>query len=398
MPNSEKVSQGGPANFARLFYNFVSSDAEHQWIGVMFKNGTGRATQLKKKFTFMRREYHCLYLPKGQLKQITKARSRKNPEEVFERSIDRLVVFIKEKNPDVVFLNGFGVFNWILLIAAQRAGIPSVIQHAGILTKELRVHRDLYTKAGLKMMEEMERDSSRLTAVEIFLNNWSRGYYQEQVFRRKDPKSLIIPLPFNFSAFKETGVAQSVKSSSLKAKLNPKKLHIGVIARWDEIKNHAAVLALAKEIKKQGLPWEIHSVTEIPDNPKYRPQKEEYEKYVSVVAPLDRSGIADFCRSMDLMVQPSLFDVSPTVVLESMALNTPIIISPTVGYVDDFMTHGAQEWIIAWDDMASVIKRIKKLKSKPMPPALRSHLLNAHDQKRVFSSYLRVFSELQRSS
>ncbi len=394
MPNSEKFSHGGPANFARLFYNFIFPNPEHQWIGLMFKWGKSRSIRLRSRFFFLRREYHCLYVPQDLIKQITRATCYKDPRKILYEPLERLTAFIKEKKPDIVFLNGFGVFNWMLLVAANRAGVPSVIQHAGILTKELHVHHYLYTSAGHKIMSEMEKDSSLLTSAEVFLNSWSRDYYQKNVFRRNDEKAVIIPLPFNFGKFKDS--VQNKKPSDSRFILDPKKFHIGVIARWDEIKNHSAVLSLAKEAKKRGLNWQIHSVTEIPDCPKYRLQKREYQNYVSIIPLLDRDGIADFCHSMDLLIQPSLFDVSPTVVLEAMALDTPIIISPNIGYVNNFIEHGAKDWIIDWTTGAKkVVDRILRLRNRQIPVSLKKYLIKAHDQEKVFSSYLKLFSQVK---
>lgn len=396
MPDSEKVSQGGPANFARLFYNYIAPNSEHQWIGIMFKNSNSKKISIKKRFIFLRREFHCLNLPSDHFGQITNAKSKIYPEKVLGKSIDRLTAFIKEKKVDIVFLNGFGVFNWMLLIAAKRAGVPTVIQHAGILTKELYIHRNSYSFFGIKIMVEMEKDSSRLASAEIFLNSWSMKYYNDNIHKNNKGKSLVIPLPFNFSTFKEYTDNESVHK--FRSSVDKNKFNIGIIARWDDIKNHAAVLSLAREIRKQGLNWQIYSVVDIPDNPKYRSQKEEYQEYITIVPPLDRAGISDFCRSMNMMIQPSIFDVSPTVVLESMSLNTPIMISPNIGYVNNFMKYGAKDWVIDWENIPKVVERIKKLKNKSIPKALRNHLIKAHDQAKVFSAYLKVFSTLSAKS
>lgn len=391
MPDSENVSQGGPANFARLFSAYIKKNTKDRWIGIMFQTTNLKTTELEKVFTFPRINYYKLYFPGQQLQDITQAETKIDPALILKKSIEVLADLIRQKKPDVVFLNGFGLFNWMLLKAAQQTGVPVVIQHAGIWTKELWIHKALYSVAGRKIMEKMERDSSELTAAEIFLNEWSRDYYHKNVAKRLDKQNYIIPLPFNFSVFKKL----STNKIDSQFFFDEQKLHIGVIARWDEIKNHKLIFSLAKEAKKLQLPWQIHTITNIPDQLKSQNIKKQYEKIIDVIAPLDRAGISDFCNSVDLLLQPSLFDVSPTVVLEAIASNTPIAISQNVGYVHDFKTYQAKDWILS-NDTSSVIKQIKKIANKPMPATLKKRLRTAHDNERVFASYLNLFTKVKK--
>lgn len=392
MPDSENVSQGGPANFAKLFSSYL---AEHQtkeknsWIGLMFQITGSNKPELETTYKFTGRSYYKLYFPKNQLKKVTKAAQPVDPLKILNSSIRLLVELMREKKPDLVFLNGFGVFNWMLLKAAEEAGIPAVIQHAGIWTKELNIHKSTYSAAGLTIMKKMEKDSSRLTAAEIFLNTWSRDYYHRQVAKRKDNHNYIIPLPFNFSNFKKLSTANNESQFYF----DQKKLQIGVIARWDDIKNHKLILSLAKTINRKKLPWQIHTITNIPDLPRYQKIKDEYEKYIDVIAPTDRSGISDFCHSVDLIIQPSIFDVSPTVVLEAIALDTPIAISQHVGYVADFRKYGASKWVLD-NAAASIIEQIKKIARKEMPANLKKYLKDAHRHKKVFAAYLKLFKKI----
>jgi glycosyltransferase involved in cell wall biosynthesis len=391
MPDSENVSQGGPANFAKLFCSYIEKRSKDRWIGVMFQATHLKEPALEKIFKFIRRDYYKLYLPKRQLTRITQASTMQDPAKILKKSIELLTNLIRQKKPDVIFLNGFGIFNWALLKAAEKTKVPVVIQHAGIWTKELDIHKSTYTKFGRKIMEEMEQDSSRLTDAEVFLNKWSKDYYRKNIAKRSNKNTYIIPLPFNFSVFKNL----SVNENDSQFYFDVNKFHIGVIARWDEIKNHKLILSLAKEIKKLKLPWQVHVITSIPDLSKYQKMQNEYEKYIDVIMPTNRSGISDFCSSVDLLIQPSLFDVSPTVVLEATASNTPIAISRNVGYAGDFKKYQAKDWI--FDDKASkMVGQIKKILRKPMPAAIKKHLRYAHDHERIFAYYLKLFSEMSR--
>lgn len=390
LPDSENVSQGGPANFARLFVNYIAESKQaHEWIGVMMEGVESDKVSIKQVFSSPQRSYYRLYTPRSLLRAITRARSKNTKAElILKRPIDRVVRLLREQKPDVVFLNGFGLLNWILLKAAAKEGIPSVIQHAGIWTKELNIHKDLYTVCGRELMEQMEQDSTKLVAAEIFLNKWSMDYYRQNVVPGFEEKGVIVPLPFDFGSFKllrGSGQADSFN-------LNKGELNIGVIARWDHIKNHAFVLAMAKKALKSKLPWKFNTIVEIPK--KYKKEKEEYQKYVNVIAPVDRVGISNFCHSMDMLFLPSLFDVSPTVVLEAIASDTPILISSTIGYYHDFLDNNSSDWVMDTKDTKHTLDKILKLVGKKMPDALKKEIISKHDYRKVFSAYLEIFEKV----
>jgi glycosyltransferase involved in cell wall biosynthesis len=392
MPDSEKVSQGGPANFARLFVHYLfSTEPHHEWVGVMLESVSEEQVSMRKVFSSGKNRYHQICVPREQLKNVVRAKKASDTAEaILKQPISRLVAFMKKQRPDVVFLNGFGLLNWMLLKAAEELHIPVVVQHAGIWTKELDIHKKLYTVHGLRLMKNMELDSTRLTAMEVFLNTWSREYYQKNIAKGAGRKNTIIPLPFDFSSFNQLGVAAETNAFAF----DPAYRHVGVIARWDEIKNHPAVLALAKKAKKKRLPVQFHAVVDIPDIKKYRSETAEYGKYVHVIPPLDRPGIAAFCRSVDLLLLPSLFDVSPTVVLEAVASDVPIVISTNIGYVHDFSSCGAKSWIVRPEKTEETLETLLKLSKRKMPVTLGQLLQKKHDHRKVFSAYLRVFEKV----
>ncbi len=388
LPDSETISQGGPANFARLFLNhIIASHLDHQWAGVVMERNP-HVCDIKRIFTSNYRRYFRLDVTAQSLRDITKAARASDPEHILAKPINLLVKLMQEEKPDVVFLNGFGVLNWMLLKAAEKTGIPVVIQHAGIWTKELAVHEDLYSAHGRAMMEQMEKDSTRIAAVEIFLNRWSRDYYRLHVAAGDLRKTEVVPLPFDFSMFRALSAQKD--TSLFRFKKNEK--HIGIIARWDDIKNHDAIVAIAQEARKRNLPWRFHAVVEIPEKLQSSKKAREYKEYVTVVDPLNRTGVSDFCRSVDMLFLPSLFDVSPTVVLEAIALDTPIAISPNVGYVQDFLETGAEEWVIDVSDIEQATNALSCIMGREMPDALKKRLFEIHDHRKVFARYLELFA------
>lgn len=396
LPNSETVSQGGPANFARLFLDYIlNTSGNHEIMSVMLEAREKSHVVVHKLFELPQHSYYRLRMPKSHLRAITHARSKRiRPHKVLEKEIARLTSVVRGSRCDVVFLNGFGILNWMLMKAAQNAGVPSVIQHAGIWTKELSVHKEMHTAAGRHVMECMEKESSTSVAIEIFLNEWSRNYYRRHVAKAPVSKTCIIPLPFDFASF----MRLTHRSSPHAFPFSRNEYHIGVIARWDCIKNHKAVLAMARTASKKGLRLRFHSIVNIPENPKYAKSRSEYRKYVDVIPPVNRSGIAAFCRSVDMLMLPSRFDVSPTVVLEAIAAGTPIAISPTIGYVHAFMNHGGRRWIMNPANTGECLSMIQNLKNKSMPRGLTRYLRTSHDHKKVFDTYISVFERAMDTS
>ncbi len=388
MPDSEKVSQGGPANFAWLFKNYIVSNTKHSWVGLLFENVKTGPKNCKKAYSFKQCDFYRLRIERALLKTIVSTKKKIDPEVVLKKPIRQIIKLIKAQKPDVIFLNGFGIYPWILLKAAELSGVPVVIQHAGIWTKELNVHKKLYSTEGRKVMERMEKDATKIASHEVFLNEWSKRYYNENISKLDNKKTSIIPLPFDFVSFKKLNSCNEAPLFNF----SKKKIHIGLIARWDEIKNHKAVLAMAKEAKKQNLPWVFHSVVDIPDTANYRKEKNEYAKYIDIIPSLHRLGISQFCNAVDMLILPSIFDVSPTVVLEAIASNTPVVISPNIGFAHEFKIYGGEKWVVDFNNTALALKHIKKLFGKEMPKLLKKRIKKNHKFDNVFDNYLRVFS------
>ena len=135
-----------------------------------------------------------------------------------------------------------------MLEAAAREGLPIVIQHAGIACIEYKIYQHLYTDAAREILLEMERDIVRQASKQIFLNEYSRQVFSKQVSRLRKHQSIVIPLPYEIKEWEQAARKKP-------RRIEKREVVIGCVARWDLIKNHAAVLDLARAAHKQGLPW-----------------------------------------------------------------------------------------------------------------------------------------------
>jgi glycosyltransferase involved in cell wall biosynthesis len=386
VPGSDRVAHGGPANFARNFSAYAI-EGGHEWIGLILRTTKGKAMRIQTMVTTPRSRYIGYFLPEAPLERLFKIKKKVDPRIYFATEVARLRRFMQETEPDLLFLNGYSVYSWLLLEAAAREGLPIVIQHAGIACIEYEIYKHLYTDAAREVFLEMERDIVRQVSKQVFLNEYSRQVFSKHVLRVPKDQSIIIPLPYEI---KEWDQAARKKPR----RIEKREVVIGCVARWDRIKNHAAVLDLARLAHEQGLPWRFESVTTVPQTKLFRQFKDEYQKHITVCAPMDRRALANFYRRMDVLILPSHFDVSPTVVMEAAGAGKPTLISPTVGWVTEYNACKLQKWVVDFMKPDQVIKRLHQLLGQPFPKTFQTFLRRYHAPEKVFQAYLQLFTDV----
>src|SRR5512133_496534 len=249
LPKSKHIAHGGPANFARPFSSYVVNQG-HEWIGIIYKSNDSQTTSIKKCSSQKGKNYYYFSTLESCVSSFMHLRRLCEPREYFESQILILRKFIRRTKPDILFLNGYSVFAWLLLESAKQEQIPVVIQHAGIAQIEFKLYAHLYSTAARLMVLDMERDIVQTATKQIFLNNYSFQYFCKNVAHVPKKQAVIIPLPYN-QAFAEAAI-HTQRTHNARENTN---ITIGCVARWDRIKNHKAILKLAQEAIKQKLPW-----------------------------------------------------------------------------------------------------------------------------------------------
>lgn len=383
LPESLKKAQGGPARFASNLSQFISKN-KHEWIGVL--GSTINIPEGYKEIkTSLDGRYFELHVPKINFENIREISETVVLDSNFKEEIKLTSNLLQKIKPDILFLNGFSTFCWLLYAAAKKCGIPVIIQHAGIMKIEVEQYKDLYSEAGAKLCFEMERDVTVGASVNIVLNTYSENVLAKTHDLVSIPNSVVIPLPHPEWVFK----------TNIKAR-TPSNLTLGVVARWDRIKNHEALLALAEEISTQSLPWKIRVVTTIPETEKYKEMKARYRELIEVVPPMNQEELREFYSKLDIALLPSHFDVSPNVVMEALTTNTPTLISPTVGWVSEYNENGMQQWVISFSDPKKVIERIHELLNKndwSEVEKLAKFIKVCHNPETIYKKYLDLFEE-----
>ncbi|HPF95474.1 MAG: glycosyltransferase family 4 protein [Candidatus Magasanikbacteria bacterium] len=382
VPNAPYPAQGGPARFSSRLVKALLA-GKHSYTGVVTVNTEDKAPTMEPIGTKGASNYYRLHFPKTLYNAVAKSKTVKKPEITLAPIVECFQEIIKKENIDLVFINGFGLRVWPLLIAAHRENIPVVQKHAGIWHKELDIYEDFYTKNGIKIMKGMERDITKYASKQVFLNTYSENVFQKEISKSPKSKRMIIPLPTPFRAIKKRT-----------KKKKDTQINIGVVARWDRIKNHQAILAVAEELYKQKVPAKIHVITRVPNTPKDAHMKKRYHDLIEIHPTTDAKGILAFYRGMDIAILPSHFDVSPTVVLEAASQGTGTIISPNVGWVNHYRQTGNTQWIGDFTKPKSIVKKIQKLADHSLSNELLKKFKLEHESKNVFPKYIRLFKSL----
>lgn len=392
--NKEKIiPTGGPSRFAQLFESEGGGKTIYNNItSILFSHDDTAKTPYIRTTKKEAHQYFEIVYDVQQLRQsYVRNYSKKEYIDFLKPWIDQVMIIFKTAQPDVLFLNGFSLSNWIIMEAAYRIGIPVCIQHAGIWKKEIIVSQKTFSPSIRRIFASLEKEIIKKTAGQIFLNEFSRKIFLEihniPVTKSILKKMIIIPLP----------VAEYDTIPFKKILENP--INIGMVARWDGIKNHSAFIRLAKYSHRKNAPMTLFCVTQ-------EPKKgmsvffQKYSELVSIVPPMLANELKSFYRTCDILLVPSRFDVSPTVVIEALSQGLPVIISENTGWVDVFKEFGLSLMIIS--PRASgmhIFEKIQELqinykKYRPLYIQLRNHLLKEHKPRRVFASYSKLFKSV----
>ena len=289
------------------------------------------------------------------------------------RKVTRILATLK---PDQVVLNGFSLSNWYLAQAATNLRIPFHFSHHGCWFAEIPT---TLPKAAQTRMLSMERWATEHADTNIYLNPWSQSQVRKAYPGARRTNDLIIPLPFNPLFLK--------RAPRLPIQKNKRPV-VGFVGRWDPIKRVDFVRKLAERMPH--IQFICH--THVGGRKSLMDEENRFSKAVHVLKPVSQTLLPAFYRACDLLILPSRFDVSPTVVMEAALQGRGTLISPEVGWTDAYAKNDMDTWIVRKTDLATWQHAIEQhLKKKP-GPAFRTHLLKAHHPKTVFDAWASLIS------
>lgn len=385
MPGTSSVYSGGPKGFLTS----LSAHFKHSgdtWVSLADKYVPSGKPSAQHVQRISRHSKWLVHVPVTYMqKRILKTQTNQPAPHAARELIATIRSILHTEQPDLVFINGLSVFAWALLQAAHAEHIPVVVQHAGIWTIELDNYAHLFSSRGLQLMKGMERDFAKQPVRNIFLNEFSRRTFERIVAPVRSSARSVIPLPC------------LITKPARASRQRPGAVSLGIVARWDRIKNHAAVLALAQEAQRRNLAWKFFAVTRIPNTAVQKEFKRDYRAHITVVPPMKPAQLKKFYARMDMLLLPSHFDVSPFVVLEALAAGTPTVISPQVGHASVFRAHGAGQFVVDFASAPRACATISTLLGSRYPQSLVAALTKLHDPAAVFKQYEILFRQAAQS-
>ncbi len=369
---------GGPRLFTMQLIKHLQSH-KHSFVGLVVDSRKNMNDRVRITHHPVRRGNWIEVTMRLNLNLILNSHSLKI-DQYTKVAIEKLAAIMAEEQPDVVLLNGFSLVNWYLLQAAHTAGIPVVTSHHGLWFKEATEIMGRQASHTLKLVKQMEADTRKLTAHQIFLNDYSKKVFEQQYGKTLTHRTSIIPIPYN-PLFLNRGRI-------------PKKQHttkrIGFVGRWDAIKNPQIIYELAQEIKRQGKNWEVFAVLRINEAKILKYLRRPFAQMVTVIPPMLPRLLKKFYHDMDLLVLPSRFDVSPTVVIEAALQNRGTIISPEVGLADDYKMFGMPDWIHDFRNPKNTVEYIDRMMNRKLPPKFTTFMARYHQPDKILSQYLKI--------
>jgi len=386
---SSRHPQGGVTRFAQIFNAYFGNQEDITLIPFLFSPyNDDRDPVVRHKITsndqYAEVSYDRSIIRALHYEELTKNQFIKRLAPIF----DRIQLFMSEIKPDVIFLNGFAISNWMLMYVGHKLSIPVVIQHAGIWKVEIMSTLKSFPFKIKRNFYSLERDTVKYCSHHIFLTESSRQQFQklyvsEKTVQKFKDHSSVIPLPVD------------VKNTAKRKKLSKDGVvEIGMVARWDAIKNHTAVLKLANA-KNKPLGWHIQTVSKIPNK-----EFDFINRYVSkidIVTPMSPEKIVSFYKKMDITILPSHFETFGGVVVESLLAGTPVVISDKVGVVGLYDKFGLQDHIIktniSGNKLVEVIKNIifNQDNNEVKYERLRKYIIDNFNSESVLSKYLKLF-------
>ncbi len=287
-----------------------------------------------------------------------------------EAAAGRVLEILASEAPDALVLNGFSLANGYLAHAAERLGIPFFFSHHGFWFAEIPATLPFEAQARLRAMES---GAIRAARANVYLNAWSRARVEGAYPGACREDDAVIPLPYNPVFLNEVAPAIAPDDHST----------IGFVARWDPIKNIGIVRAFAQAAQD----LRVIAPMSVGGRDSLLNEEKAFRAAVGVVDPLPQEALPGFYRSCDLMILPSRFDVSPTVVMEAALQGRGTVISDQVGWVDAYVRLGMEDWIVPDPTPERLEDAVRRCLGKPVPKTFSDEIIERHHPDLVFDAW-----------
>jgi glycosyltransferase involved in cell wall biosynthesis len=178
----------------------------------------------------------------------------------------------------------------------------------------------------------------------------------------------------------------------------PSQFLIGMVARWDPLKDHANLFAALQPLMRthEQVRCVLVGPGMVADNPALRDSLERWALGSKIVLAGPRADIAAVMNALDLHVLSSRSEGFPNVVAEAMACGTPCVVTD-VGEAAEIV--GDQGWCVPPGDPAALCGAMRAAmltfgsgEGESLRAACRRRILETFNQDRMVTAYQDAWS------
>lgn len=299
-------------------------------------------------------------------KVIGRCRTVEDIKRAYEPIIRAYRQIIAAEQPDLILINGTYLLPWCLLWAAQAAGLPIVLHYHGVLTKET----DHYRAPAARLFRAMERQFNRPGVHCLFPSQLAKDTVEREVFKSRIKNYTILPNPIPEYFFTAPPAARSGQ-----------KIKVGIVTRWTKIKNPEFIAKLARyNARVKG----NLALTVVTDAPRQSPLCAKLRCLVSFRRPVDNKKLADFYKTMDIVICPSHFETYGNVAQEALASGTPALVGKRMGVAETLAKLKLNHLITSFRSAPAVYNKICALAKTSINPQIRSRLQAEYTPKKIY--------------
>lgn len=270
----------------------------------------------------------------------------------YDPIISAYVRHIEQEQPTIVLINGTHHLAWCLLQAACTTNIPAAIHYHGVLTKEI----EDWSPQLQRIFRSMERAFSYPDVHYIFPSVLSKQTVEQEIFGHQITNFTILPNSVPLIFFQANLARHNTN-------------HLGIVGRWEQIKNIAFTEKFALYNRDMGKQFVINAVTDLDAE---HDTRKRLSHDINFHMPMDRDHLAKFYTRMGVVLSPSRFETYGNVAMEALASGTPALVNANMGVAETFRQLGLSDWIISYDLVSDVYERVRQVTGMSVSPEVRA--------------------------
>lgn len=278
------------------------------------------------------------------------------PGMAHRRRVADLAAWLKEVDADVSYDRTF-LMTLISAAAAQRVGVPNI---STIVTNPERGFAPVagrFPRVKRRLLGQLYRRSAGVVAVSAGVRDAAIRFYgipPERV--------CVIPNGVDGDAIR-TAAGSGAVGDAWWDDCPPGTVHLVSAGRLNHEKGFHLLIAAMDELRR-GLPsrnWRVAILGEGRGRAELQRQVDAAGLSDCVRLPGFRTDAAAWYRSADLFVLPSLVEGMPNVLLEAMAVGTPIVAADCDSGPAEILGGGEFGELVAVDDVAALVTGIRRV-------------------------------------